>query len=120
MLDRRPCGPEMFQPFSLLSNSSSRCMFHKSQCNKKGQVVYRNGTTTRDRSCRCNYIDNFAFVSKPKSQCYCIPSKEDCSCYEKKCEVEHYLTPGNNASLICYMLPDNKLLVNFEKNSENK
>ncbi|CAC5406189.1 unnamed protein product [Mytilus coruscus] len=93
MLDSRPCGPERFQPFSLLPNTSSRCVTRKSQCNREGQVVYSNGTTTRDRSCRCNYRDNFVFVTKPKTKCYCIPSEEDCSCYSKACDVDHYLTP---------------------------
>lgn len=93
MLDSRPCGPERFQPFALLPNTSSRCVIRKSQCNREGQVVYSNGTTTRDRSCRCNYIDNFVFVTKPKTKCYCIPSEEDCSCYSKACDVDYYLTP---------------------------
>ncbi|XP_052078287.1 uncharacterized protein LOC127716069 isoform X4 [Mytilus californianus] len=93
MLDSRPCGPERFQPFSLLPNTSSRCVTRKSQCNREGQVVYSNGTTTDDRSCRCNYIDNFVFVTKPKKKCYCIPSEEDCSCYSKACDVDYYLTP---------------------------
>ncbi|CAC5408290.1 unnamed protein product [Mytilus coruscus] len=93
MLDRRPCGPERFQPFSMFSNVSTRCVTRKSQCNGEGQVVYNNGTTTHDRSCGCNYIDNFVFVNKPKARCFCFPSEEDCSCYNKACPVDYYLTP---------------------------
>lgn len=104
MLDRRPCEPEWFQPFPLLSNISSRCVYQKSQCRGEGQVVYSNGTTTYDRSCRCNYIDNFVFVTKPKAKCFCIPSEEDCSCIHKYCAVNHYLTPGN------YNMPEESYL----------
>lgn len=94
MLDRRPCGSERFQPFSLRSNFSNRCVMRKSHCNGEGQVVYNKGTTTYDISCRCNYNIKFAFVSNPKSRCFCIPSQEDCSCYKKECPVDQYLTPG--------------------------
>lgn len=92
-LDSRRCGPDRFQPFSLLSNISSRCVTHKSQCNGEGQVVYSNGTTTNDRACRCNYINNFVFIKKPKAGCNCEPTQEDCSCYHRACPVDHFLTP---------------------------
>lgn len=100
-LDRTSCGSEMIQPFSLLSNTSSKCVTRKSQCNGEGQVVYSDGTTTDDRSCSCNYIDNFAFVTRPKSKCFCIPSQEDCSCYYKPCPVGNFLTPGNYLNRKC-------------------
>ncbi|CAC5408295.1 unnamed protein product [Mytilus coruscus] len=64
-LDSRRCGPDRFQPFSLLSNISSRCVTHKSQCNGEGQVVYSNGTTTNDRACRyyqCVHFSNWTGV----------------------------------------------------------
>lgn len=98
MLDRRSCGSRRFQPFSLRSNFSSRCVIRKSTCNEEGQVVYSNGSTTKDISCRCNYKIKFAFVSKTKSRCFCVPSQEDCSCYKKTCPVDQYLTPGNYES----------------------
>ncbi|XP_052078938.1 uncharacterized protein LOC127716727 [Mytilus californianus] len=93
MLDIRQCGAERFQPLKLPSNTSSNCVMLKSQCNGEGQVDFSNGTTTHDRSCRCNYLNNFVFVTKPKATCYCVPSQEDCSCYYKACPVDHYLTP---------------------------
>ncbi|VDI53605.1 Hypothetical predicted protein, partial [Mytilus galloprovincialis] len=75
MLERRACGTDTFQPFPLHSNFSSRCVMRKSHCNGEGQVAYSTGTTTQDMSCRCNYNIKFAFVSKPKSKCFCVPSQ---------------------------------------------
>ncbi|XP_076114540.1 uncharacterized protein LOC143082635 [Mytilus galloprovincialis] len=92
-LDRQQCRSKRFQPFTLPSNISSSCVLLKSECNEDGQIIFSEGTTTYDRSCRCNYIKNYAFVTKPKSSCYCLPSQEDCSCYKKKCPIDHYLSP---------------------------
>lgn len=95
------CRSEKFQPFTLPLNMSSSCVLLKSQCGEEGQIVFINGTTTHDRSCRCNYIDNYAFVTKPKATCHCIPSEEDCSCYNKNCPINHYLSPGNYERKFC-------------------
>lgn len=94
-LDRQKCISERLQPFPLSSNDNSQCGIVKSQCSGEGQIVFSDGNTTDDRSCRCNYVKNFAFVTKPKAPCYCIPSQEDCSCYYRTCPIDHYLTSGN-------------------------
>ncbi|CAC5415665.1 unnamed protein product [Mytilus coruscus] len=114
-LDRRHCISERFQSVTMLSNMSSSCVTLKSKCNEEGQIVFSDGTTTEDRSCRCNYIKNFAFVTKPKGTCYCIPSKEDCNCYYKTCPVDHYLTPVMNVNYGEGLHTDNYHCVHFSE-----
>lgn len=87
------CSSEKFQPFLFWSNTSSHCVFIKSKCNEPGQVLFNNGSTKRDRSCRCDYSRGFTFIRKPKNPCYCIPSEEDCSCYHTACTGNKKLTP---------------------------
>lgn len=52
------------------------------------------GTTTSDKACRCDYNRGFAFVIRPRNPCACVPSKEDCSCYIKRCAKEETLNSG--------------------------
>lgn len=88
------CSAGTFQPFLFWSNASSDCVFIKSNCHEHGQVLYDNGSTQMDRSCRCDYTRGFDFIVKPNNPCYCIPSIEDCSCYKTTCVVTQKLTPG--------------------------
>lgn len=66
----------------------------KNKCHEIGQVIARNGSTTEDSSCRCDYTKGFDFVVKPKNACYCFPVAEDCSCYKKKCSAGEILMTG--------------------------
>lgn len=90
--DNENCIGSRYQPFKLWSNRSSECEFLKSDCNELGQVIANNGSTTKGRTCRCDYSKGFDFVTKPINVCYCIPSKEDCSCYQKKCLPGEFFT----------------------------
>lgn len=92
--DVRICNAERYQPFNYKSYPSGLCIFQRSICNEIGQVIYNNGTNVVDRVCRCDYTKGFAFVSEPHNRCYCILSKEDCTCYKKQCSGSELLTPG--------------------------
>ncbi|XP_052067815.1 uncharacterized protein LOC127707341 [Mytilus californianus] len=90
--DNDNCNDSRYQPVKLWSNRSSKCEILKYDCNEMGQVIASNGSTTEDRTCRCNYNKGFDFVIKPINVCYCIPSEEDCSCYRKSCSSDEKLT----------------------------
>lgn len=83
-----------YQPFSLGLNMSSDCMLRKSMCNGEGQVLFYNGSSREDRSCRCNFENGYAFVNRPQHPCKCTPTLEDCSCYKKPCPLHFKLTHG--------------------------
>ncbi|XP_076116782.1 uncharacterized protein LOC143084258 [Mytilus galloprovincialis] len=91
--DFTQCEIERYQPIRLLSNVSNQCIFEKSKCIENGQFLFKNGTTETDRSCRCDYTRGYAFITKPKNLCSCIPSEEDCNCYKKSCPHRGLLTP---------------------------
>ncbi|XP_063436533.1 uncharacterized protein LOC134717962 [Mytilus trossulus] len=99
------CNKNRYQPFKLRSNVSSQCEIQRSQCNEIGQVIYNNGTTMDDIVCRCDYRKGFAFLSEPENPCYCIPSKEDCTCYKKQCSglltPDYICTKSNSAKYTC-------------------
>ncbi|VDI79109.1 Hypothetical predicted protein, partial [Mytilus galloprovincialis] len=86
-LDADICSLERFQPWPITyyTNVSTNCIFLKSKCNGEGQIVYGNGTRNSDTSCRCDYTLGYDFLTRPRNQCFCIPSEEDCSCYLKTC-----------------------------------
>ncbi|CAG2254344.1 unnamed protein product [Mytilus edulis] len=63
-------------------------------CTEEGQVLFHNGSSKEDRSCRCDFENGYAFVYRPKHPCKCTPALEDCSCYAKQCFVHFKLTPG--------------------------
>lgn len=44
-------------------------------------MTYGNGSTTSDRTCRCNSNEGYSFVTNPINLCSCNPATEDCSCY---------------------------------------
>ncbi|XP_052065953.1 uncharacterized protein LOC127705665 [Mytilus californianus] len=81
-----------YQPFKLDINVSSECVLRKSLCNEEGQVLFYNGSSKEDRSCRCDFTNSYAFVVRPQHQCKCLPAMEDCSCYVKKCLPNFKLT----------------------------
>ncbi|VDI42110.1 Hypothetical predicted protein [Mytilus galloprovincialis] len=92
-LDRRDCEGTRYQPFSFSTNGMSSCIFEKTYCREEGQVIHTEGTADSDRQCRCDYTRSYAFIIKPKQSCYCVPSKEDCSCYKKPCPLGFIMTP---------------------------
>ncbi|XP_071128028.1 carboxy-terminal kinesin 2-like [Mytilus edulis] len=79
------CSSKRYQPFRLWSNVSGECLYKKSLCDGEGQVVFNNGSLIEDRRCRCDYTKGYAFIKRPKYNCSCIPSEEDCSCYISTC-----------------------------------
>ncbi|CAG2212359.1 unnamed protein product [Mytilus edulis] len=90
---RKPCSEYRYQPFTFWTNGSSKCVYKKTSCSREGQVIYNNGTALSDRTCRCDYTNNYDFLVKPRNNCFCVPTVEDCSCYVKPCPVGSLLTP---------------------------
>ncbi|CAC5389978.1 unnamed protein product [Mytilus coruscus] len=92
---RGDCIKQRFHPFIFWTNGSvSDCIYAKSICGEEGQVVYRDNSSKDDRTCRCDYENNYSFIRTPRNFCYCLPSEEDCSCYIKSCPVNHTLSAG--------------------------
>lgn len=89
------CINQRFQPFVFWTNGSvSDCIYAKSICSEKGQVVYNDNSSTDDRVCGCDYKKSYAFIQKPINNCYCIPTEEECSCYIKSCPENYTLSSG--------------------------
>ncbi|CAC5358921.1 unnamed protein product [Mytilus coruscus] len=86
------CSSERLQPFLFWSNTSSVCVYIRSQCNDIGQILYNKGSNKIDKSCRCDYRKGYDFIARPKNSCFCKPAQEDCSCYLTNCS--RHLTPG--------------------------
>ncbi|XP_076072013.1 uncharacterized protein LOC143043718 [Mytilus galloprovincialis] len=91
-IDGDPCENNLYQPFKFNSSGNSGCVFKKSVCTEEGQVIYRNGTTQTDTVCRCDDSKGYAFIHRPHHRCYCVPSKEDCSCFFKKYSPDEFLS----------------------------
>lgn len=95
-IDYETCPADSYQPFLFRSNEHYKCAYLKSKCSSEGQVDVTGGNKTIDTACRCDYNKGFAFVIRPRNQCACIPSKDDCSCYIKRCSEEETLNPGQS------------------------
>ncbi|CAC5416347.1 unnamed protein product [Mytilus coruscus] len=68
---RGECIRKRFQPFIFWTNGSvSDCIYAKSICSAKGQVVYRDNSTKDDRACRCDYEKNYVFIKTPRNFCF--------------------------------------------------
>ena len=52
------CREGTFQRHPYKSNTQCACNETKGHCNKTGQVVASNGSTTEDRTCRCDFSQN--------------------------------------------------------------
>lgn len=92
---RGKCIQERYQPFEFQTNESmSDCIYAKSLCSEEGQIVNNDDSTKNDRTCRCDYKNNYSFVKIPRHVCYCLPTEEDCSCNIKSCPVNSTLTTG--------------------------
>ncbi|XP_071128153.1 uncharacterized protein [Mytilus edulis] len=91
-LNRKMCAFNRYQPFIFWTNGSSECIFQKSLCSGEGQIIDK--LTRTDTTCRCDYMRGYSFVIQPKNILYCVPSKEDCSCYNKQCLGGYILNKG--------------------------
>ncbi|XP_071124484.1 uncharacterized protein [Mytilus edulis] len=87
------CSSDRYQPFRLWSNVSGECLYTKSLCDGEGQVVFNNGSRIEDRRCRCDYTKGYKFIKRPKMNCSCKPSEEDCFCYISLCPKGSVLSP---------------------------
>ncbi|CAC5373141.1 unnamed protein product [Mytilus coruscus] len=133
-LDADICSPERYQPWPIkfYTNVSTNCIFHMSLCNEEGQVVYHNGNRTTDTTCKCDYAKGYDFLVKPRNPCFCVPSKEDCSCYLKTCldstfklSPAHFiLEPADDITIIEgnfvsleYKLLINRFKINYKRNN---
>lgn len=90
------CDDLRYQPFKFWSYQNNQCEFFKSSCNEIGQIVFDLGKPHADSSCRCDYTQGYAFLATPENQCYCTPSKEDCTCFLKTCPSNYTLMSGMN------------------------
>lgn len=118
--DHRHCEATRFQPFRFSTNSSTFCVFEKTNCGDEGQIIFRNGSTSLDRQCRCDYTRGYAFTTKPDHGCFCVPSMEDCSCYHKPCPSGLILGPGKplyHSFLYCFM---RKSIYKYSKLNSNR
>ncbi|CAC5422029.1 unnamed protein product [Mytilus coruscus] len=86
------CSNERYQPFRLYSSELSTCVFEKSSCSAEGQIIFSEGSTKEDRTCRCDYSRGYTFLSRPKDLCYCTPNEADCSCYIAACPESRSLS----------------------------
>lgn len=80
-LNRENCRLTRYQPFLFDTIGNSDCAFQKSLCSGEGQITYDNGNTTSDRTCLCDTDKRYTSLRSTKEQCYCNPSKEDCTCF---------------------------------------
>lgn len=80
---RGTCTNTRFQPFLFWTNGSmTDCVYAKSHCSEEGQVIYSDNSTKDDRTCRCDNKKNYSFIKTPRNVFFCIPTEEDCSCYD--------------------------------------
>ncbi|CAC5398637.1 unnamed protein product [Mytilus coruscus] len=93
------CSDGRYQPIRFWSNRDTDCLFSKTKCSEIGQLMHDNKSTENDATCRCDYTNGYAFVSQPINRCFCIPSQEDCSCYNKQCPDRSILSPGKKLAL---------------------
>ncbi|CAG2216774.1 unnamed protein product [Mytilus edulis] len=87
-LDVEKCSDTYFAPFMYWSNDSVECPYQKSVCAEEGQVILDNGSEEEDVKCFCDYRQGYEYIFKPKHDCYCSPTDEDCTCFRKKCKDE--------------------------------
>ncbi|CAC5365748.1 unnamed protein product [Mytilus coruscus] len=102
------CTKQRFQPFVFWTNDGvSDCIYAKSICSEEGQVVYKDHSSRDDRACRCDHKKSYSFIENPRDNCFCIPTKEDCSCYVKSCPVNQTLS----ADYSCIQTGINEILI---------
>ncbi|XP_076082461.1 uncharacterized protein LOC143053546 [Mytilus galloprovincialis] len=82
----KQCKDNYFSPYISWSNEGYECQYQKHLCNEEGQIVVDTGSNVRDIKCKCDYRKGYVFVIKPKDECTCSPSVEDCSCHQTHCQ----------------------------------
>ncbi|XP_052077388.1 uncharacterized protein LOC127715390 isoform X3 [Mytilus californianus] len=92
-LEVAKCASERYQPYIFWTNGSHLCKFEKSNCTDEGQVLFSLGSTKEDSTCRCDYTNGYAFVTRPRNTCFCMPTEEDCSCFIRECPSGLVLSP---------------------------
>ena len=63
-LQEVPCDDDYFSPILMESNrfrynGPNHCMYRKISCVLKGMRICSNGSTTVDRTCYCDYMNNY-------------------------------------------------------------
>lgn len=93
------CSYKRYQPFPFSTEGNNKCVYQKSFCNEEGQIIILEGNMINDTTCGCDPLQGYIFVNKPEHNCYCIPSKEDCSCHKLSCNAKDATCPfiGNAA-----------------------
>ncbi|VDH92868.1 Hypothetical predicted protein [Mytilus galloprovincialis] len=123
-LNSKHCPDDQYQPMPYASNEDNKndkCMYLKTQCNGEGQLIHDlSEKPDKDRTCRCDYSRGYDFVYKPRNRCYCIPTEEDCSCYQKPCNNNSTkLTPDYKCQLqgiiTCPVIPSVILDVKLQR-----
>lgn len=96
--DHRFCALNRYQPFVFRTNGSSECTFQKSLCSGEGQIIVTDKylVTRTDTTCRCDYERGYSFIIQPNNIAHCVPSEEDCSCYNKLCNDGYILNAGTS------------------------
>lgn len=87
-LDVEKFSETYFAPFMYWSNDSVECPYQKSVCAEEGQVILDNGSEEEDVKYFCDYKQGYEYIFKPKHDCYCSSTDEDCTCYRKRCKDE--------------------------------
>ncbi|XP_076105819.1 uncharacterized protein LOC143074155 [Mytilus galloprovincialis] len=107
------CDYKRYQPFPFSTDGSSKCVFQKSFCNEKGNYVFQTGSRKSDITCGCDLSKGYEFVTKPKNNCFCLPSEEDCSCLKTPCNDKDKQCPSDRDELLTRSLADNHVLTTF-------
>lgn len=98
-LNTEPCREGTFQRHPYKSNTQCACSETKGHCNKTGQVVSSDGSTTEDRTCRCDFRRGYKFSTKPSNECVCLSSSEDCACIKEDCKMGYRMSPDSQCIL---------------------
>lgn len=94
-LHTEPCHEGTFQPIYYWSNTQCVCNETKGHCNKTGQVLASHGSTTEDRTCRCDFRRGYKLSTwNPSNKCVCNSSNVDCTCVKEECETGYRMSPG--------------------------
>ena len=93
LINTVPCREGTFQRHPYKSNTQCACNETKGHCNETGQIVASNGSTTEDRTCRCDFRRGYKFSTKPPNECVCKSSSEDCTCIKEECKTGYIMSP---------------------------
>ncbi|CAG2235673.1 unnamed protein product [Mytilus edulis] len=109
---------DTFQPTPYKSNTQCGCALIKSTCDGIGQVISTNGSSEKDRTCRCDYLKGYTYVNIPADRCNCKPKGENCTCKLVECPNGSRLSPDYvcienarylNTNNSCHFLNENRI-----------